>query len=579
MDKRKGYPPINEVFFALCKSVDTPVSLGCWLRFKFNQLDLASFEVNPRNYLDSASFKADYQCIAFLSKYKGLNTGLDLEAEAMKKFTTSEAVCKRTNERFKSGRATGFTEPIEHVLHIARRKIARMLGVYSFDKISPGFGWGPGATNDVSRRAAFVDTKMCQLPISVTPRAFPYLGRVLHEDLHWTSAILDVNVDDVVGPFSWLRDKVFSFTEACNITTVTKNAKTHRVIAIESRASAFLQKGVGSYFRKRLKYEGIDLDDQSANQRGACEALRAGLATLDLRAASDTVSLEVVFDLLPIEWAIVLDDLRSREAVLPNGETIRLEKFSSMGNGFTFELETLIFYALSFAVQQYTQKVGPLLVYGDDIIVPKKMAKPLINILGFCGFSINTEKSYITGLFFESCGRHYFDGVDVTPCYQKEVVLTIAGHIRLANRLLRAARRLRNEHEDLHRSLMAAWNCARREAGGGFFDFQLPFGVDGDEGYLVFGNDFSTWDLHRKKGKVVRQTRQQCVNMGLRCPVLRQSVRSFPANDRALLAHSLRRGVVTELPYLGFLETSDEATIPVRGWRWVMPTGEFGLVL
>lgn len=569
----EGFPLIDEVFFALCKAIDTPVSLGCWLRFKHNQLDLAQLEINPRNYLDSSAFSQDYACVSYLAKYQGLNTGLDLEAEAMRKFTSSEEQCKRTNERFIHGRNFGFTKPIEQILYIARRKIAAILGPYEYDKIVPGFGWGPGATLDISRRSAFIDTKMCKLPISVTPRGLPYLKGILREDLHWSSVILDCCVTDIEGPFCWLDDKVFLLTEHCVIDTVPKNAKTHRVIAKESRVGAFLQKGFGSFFRKRLKRVGIDLDDQSANQRGAYEALRSGLATLDLRAASDTVSKEVVFDLLPVDWAIALDDVRSRQAKLPNGETITLEKFSSMGNGFTFELETLIFYGLAFAVRAYMQQVGPLLVYGDDIICEKRIAKCLTNILGFCGFSLNKEKSFVSGLFYESCGKHYFNGVDVTPCYQKEIVETLSGHVRLHNRLLRAARRLNHGFGWLNPHFLLARCVAKRQAIrlDGFSSFQLPFGAEGDEGYLVFADEFIAYEGKKRL--------RQDDNLGLRCPVMRQTFRRLPAHEGALLAHSLQRGVVTATPFWGDVVDPAVEFIPVRGYRWVMPSGEFGLVL
>jgi hypothetical protein len=93
-----------------------------------------------------------------------------------------------------------------------------------------------------------------------------------------------------------------------------------------------------------------------------------------------------------------------------------------MGNGFTFELETLIFWAAAKAVQEVRGCQGPLGVYGDDIIVPQLIVQEVISTLEEFGFTINKEKSFVDGRFFESCGGHYFDGVDVTPYYQKHLV-------------------------------------------------------------------------------------------------------------------------------------------------------------
>lgn len=567
MPTQKGFPPIGEVFFALCKATDTPVALGCWLRFKYSHLELANFDINPRDYLDSASFQADYQCVAFLSKYKGLDTGIDLEAVAMKKFTSSEAQCLNTNRRFRQGRNLGFSKPIEVMLHHVRRKIASLLGPFSVFKIEPGFGWGPGATDDVRRRAAFVDTKMCELPISCTRSALPLFSSVVRNDLHWSCRLLNISVEDLMGPFSFL-DGIFSITDCCVIELVPKNAKTHRVIAKEPRANGFLQKGVGSYIRQRLKREGIDLDDQSANQRGAYFALRDGLATLDLRAASDTMSLEVVYDLLPIDWAMCLDDIRSKRALLPSGEKLLLEKISSMGNGFTFELETLVFYCIADVCHKMLGLSTKTLVYGDDIVCSKKAAKHLINMLGFIGFSVNPEKSFISGQFYESCGRQYFGEVDVTPAYQKEVVSSALGAVRIANRLIRGAARLAfGSGRMFNPTLISAWKVVRRYAidRGDFYAFQIPLGTDGDEAFLVNGVDFRPVPSD--------------VNIGFRCNVLRPPIRRLPADDRSLLAHALRTSVVTSSPYLGSVSVQEpeERGLCRIGHRWVMPTGEFGL--
>ena len=105
--KHKGSSLEGEVFFALCKSIDSPVSLGAWLRFKHNQLALAEMEINPGDYLDSDSFAADYLVVSFLSKWKGLDTGLDLASEAMKRLISSEVQCAESNRRIREFRKAG----------------------------------------------------------------------------------------------------------------------------------------------------------------------------------------------------------------------------------------------------------------------------------------------------------------------------------------------------------------------------------------------------------------------------------------------------------------------------------------
>jgi hypothetical protein len=563
MKTQDGYTRMSKVYFALCKSIDTPVSLGAWLRFKHNQLALAEMEIAPGDYLDADAFRLDYLVVSFMSKWKGLSTGLDLEAEAIRKFTTSEELCKLSNERIKLSRVSAISPNTSAIIHMAARKIARLLGDFDWEKIEPGFGWGPGATTDVSRRRAFVDTKLCELPISVTRRALPIFRKVLSSDLHWSAVVLGCRVDDLVGPFSFLDRDVFNLTEECIIDTVPKNAKTHRVIAKEPRANGFLQKGIGSYIRRRLRRVGIDLDHQEPNQIGAACAYTDGLATLDLKAASDSMPIELIFELLPVDWAFALNDLRSHRAVMPDGSKITLQKFSSMGNGFTFELETLVFWALSSSVMSFTSPGARVLVYGDDIIVPSVSAEMVVDTLAFVGFQVNKEKSFITGNFYESCGKHYFKGEDVTPIYQKELVTEEVELLRCANRIIRYAYRA-GKCCQLRKELSAPWHEATRYADT-FEVFQIPLGEQGDDGFVVPGDYFTR--------------RPHDPNRGIRCRVIEFHPKRLVAHEGALLAWSLRRGVITKHPYEGFVTSSPDTTSTIRltsGFRWVMPSGEFG---
>jgi len=204
----------------------------------------------------------------------------------------------------------------------------------------------------------------------------------------------------------------------------------------EPEINMFLQRAVGTHIRDNLLKFGIDLRDQTVNQRLAQSALADGLATIDLSAASDSITRQLVFELLPFEWYSLLDDLRVKTVNLPDGSIHTLEMFSSMGNGFTFELESLIFWALTRAVARKLGTKGRISVYGDDIICSQKTAPFLAQIFGWFGFKVNSKKSNWTGSFRESCGKHYDHQWDVTPFYIREPVKTKTDIIRLLNRLL-----------------------------------------------------------------------------------------------------------------------------------------------
>jgi hypothetical protein len=202
------------------------------------------------------------------------------------------------------------------------------------------------------------------------------------------------------------------------MTTVPKDAFTDRIICIEPTGNIYVQKALGSTIRRRLKRWGVDLDDQTRNQDLAREgSISNGLCTIDLSSASDSISLGFVKAVLPQAWFTALTDTRSTCTQLPCGTWRKNEKFSSMGNGFTFELESALFYAILLAT---TPDGSTVSVFGDDLVAPASSYAEITVALSYFGFTPNMKKSYGDGPFRESCGKHYFNGEDVTPVFQKK---------------------------------------------------------------------------------------------------------------------------------------------------------------
>lgn len=194
---------------------------------------------------------------------------------------------------------------------------------------------------------------------------------------------------------------------------VPKQWDKHRLIAAEAEWALPIQLAVDSFLKDRLKKTlGIDLRNQTVNQEMAYEGSTKGtIGTIDLSAASDTIARSLVEYLLPSDWFNLLSSLRAPFWKY-RGDTGAYAKFSSMGNGVTFCLETLIFYACAHACGA---KI--LSVYGDDICVDTASYDGTVELLQFCGFTTNRKKSYNTGPFRESCGVDYHGGVDIRPYY------------------------------------------------------------------------------------------------------------------------------------------------------------------
>jgi len=222
--------------------------------------------------------------------------------------------------------------------------------------------------------------------------------------------------------------------------TVPKKTDIDRCACKEPDINMYMQKGAGSFFRRKLRAIGINLNDQARNRSLAREGSLTGrLATLDLSSASDCVTTGLVAEMLPVCWYTLLDSLRSPVTVI-DGCTHRNEMFSSMGNGFTFELESLLFYSIAKTVQYFEGVRGIVSVYGDDIICPSEIFESLCWVLGWFGFTVNTEKSFASGPFRESCGGHYYNGIDITPFYVKGPLKTVVDVIHAANQLRKWAK-------------------------------------------------------------------------------------------------------------------------------------------
>jgi hypothetical protein len=216
------------------------------------------------------------------------------------------------------------------------------------------------------------------------------------------------------------------YVHANKIICVPKTAKVHRTIAIEPLLNGFVQKGIDKYLRKKLLRYGIDLSSQDENQRfarmGSFLEMLDPYATLDLASASDTIAVQLCKLLLPPEWFDFLNAVRCREYTLPDGSAHRSEKFVSMGNGFCFPLESLIFAAFVHSAYAETgTRWFDFRVFGDDIIVRQSSALLLTEFLRYAGFSLNNDKTFIHGCFKESCGADYYNGENVRPYYIDEV--------------------------------------------------------------------------------------------------------------------------------------------------------------
>lgn len=435
---------VRQVAIEILRGLDTPYSV--------HLSDLLTAGLD-QEYLDAAlpecsssdEFRDCLMAKELVSKWPGLRLPVDRKAAAIKSFLDAEKTCAEASDRLRRKEVDGLYSPYtpRNVLYVARRKILRLLGPFHWDHAARYFRFSSGASLGLKRDhgdayykygAKPQATEDCAILAYTAIKQCPrWLFHAVSSTGLSSTDLRDLSLTELIKA-------VLDIVPGNRITTVPKNAKTERVIAIEPHLNMYLQLGIGGVIRSRLKRVSIDLDDQSRNQRLAGLHPDFGMCTIDLKAASDSVSLGLVESLLPNDWVTALKQVRSPVGVLPDGTAVRYQKVSSMGNGCTFELESLIFWAICSACADVFRCSGyPIGVYGDDLIVHRDFAHQVCWMLDYCGFATNVKKTHLAGPYRESCGKHAFLGSDVTPFYIREDVKTPAELFVVANNLRRWA--------------------------------------------------------------------------------------------------------------------------------------------
>jgi hypothetical protein len=447
----------------------------------------------------AAQHFAASQLAALVKKYP-FNAGIpgvDPEKAAMKKFHEAERLCGRYNSIYVLERKLG-RRRASFLRDEMREWIRKVIGDHpDYPAIWSLCGFGPGASVGVSGNATHLASKFLSQGWSVTPTALPYALAALRSDPHvWELLLTEKSPYICYDPdlFEQALKQRVQLVTYNKITLVPKTALVHRTIAVEPLLNGYVQKGIDEFLRRRLFRFGIDLKDQSRNQRLAYFGSLPGndpFATIDLSSASDLISLELARDILPPDWFELLNSTRSPAYKLGNN-VYRYNKFVSMGNGFCFPLETLIFSSVCVAVYKMFNHPLDFSVYGDDIVVRSSLSHEVLKLLRLIGFRHNPRKTFTTGQFRESCGSDWFNGEDVRPVTLDYKLDSLSNIIKFHNLTLRRSKSidLFLEVRDYLRALIPPRHRFVRPFKG---QVDTAFEVELDQ---FMASPFSTWNRY-----------------------------------------------------------------------------------
>lgn len=398
-------------------------------RWGLQSMNASSFDVAALY-----EYKARYMLSSLAKKFCSPDEGESQKRreEAMKKFMASEVQCKVTNLAL-AARTT-----VDGTLHpwviSLRNDIAQLFGATPPESSELWSRHGPGSDTATFRGQHSTYDKYADWPYAVTDSARGLAKRLILSDERWFGALEDSYREDTSTPkwtiLDWdeFWDAILREEDGNRITTVPKDWSTDRPIAIEPRMNMLLQLGVDGVIRRKLRSKWhINLDSRYKNHRlcieGSIREDADSPVTIDLQSASDTVSFELAKLLLPSDWFEYMCMLRSPRGLLPTGELVTYEKISSMGNGYTFALESLIFAAIARLAVRISTAGTPdyksIAIIGDDIIVPASASGPLLMLLSLFGFTVNSNKTFLSGKVRESCGVDMWNGYNVRPVHLK----------------------------------------------------------------------------------------------------------------------------------------------------------------
>lgn len=375
------------------------------------------------------------QLLAAFGKIEGGHTK-ESESRCVQRFIDNEELVAHYEARMRAPSPTqlGFETSdgrvcyFNNILSVARSLVGYVLCGVDPRNITPNHGSGASA---------------CQTPVHRRygrPRYIESIDRIWsYSDYYYLSPshLVDEMAGRVEGKSGNVKhtflDDLEEYTPCAKLLIVPKDARGPRGISCEPRETMWIQQGIMSEIVTHLEAHSltsglINFTDQTVNQQAAfLGSITQETATLDLKDASDLVSMWLVEQIFPSNWVEALKACRSSFTKLPDGRLQPLAKHAPMGSATCFPVMALTLWALLTAFTSWATGVSgkglfkrptgkrKCLVYGDDIVVSSDFAEDVSRVLLCAGLLVNKEKSFVAGFFRESCGKEYYRGVDITP--------------------------------------------------------------------------------------------------------------------------------------------------------------------
>lgn len=405
--------------------------------------DVAAF----RNSLDREMgwtspdrFKKIMQMQNLLKKYKFTNdvfTSEELEHVTNQKYLGNQL--RLAKQRFNTRSLS-----TSRVLREARLICKQILGIYDPEEMLILAKFGKKSSIGCPLRLAYIDHKLTDV------RAFTgsaecskwFFDNVLPKDPILNRMVKRLRIKP--GHKNFEHDHLV-------LENVPKTWKVHRGITPLTLIDLFYTYGVGRVIQRRLKENGLDIRFLQDSHRHLIKRFSKTRrhVTADLSAASDSITSDLLNQLLPRSWFNLIRRSTTHQVMIGDNR-FYTESILPMGNGLTFPVETLVFYSLTKAIGNLAGIKGTYSVFGDDLIYPRQIHKYVAKVFPQLGICLNMDKTFVNYPFRESCGEDFFLGIPVRSFYLKNEESTTLCNRRLEAfiyKIINGLRRRWDEHE------------------------------------------------------------------------------------------------------------------------------------
>jgi len=373
-----------------------PVFLGGLWKCIFSD----SGALRPLTNHSVAAVRAVRQICYLLYKLRGSHSK-ESEVATLQEFISCDAALPLAEAEVSLSAAT------KRALENARQVIWRVVAGLDLSDITPGHGPGAVATGEHPHEKMNF--------------------RRIYESLESEYPFVDYfffNYTHLCDNLESLEDMETCPKSVAKVTLVPKDSRGPRIISMEPLEIQWIQQGILRALVQEIERDGsissgyVNFTNQDVNRDLALRhSLSGEFVTLDMKEASDRVSVWLVRKLFPSHLFTKLMACRSSHTCLPDGLEIELKKFAPMGSSVCFPVEALVFWALAVGSLGYVGKGNApnVYVFGDDIIASRGGYDSFKHVFEELFLKFNEDKC-CTGRFFrESCGVDAFCGELVTP--------------------------------------------------------------------------------------------------------------------------------------------------------------------